>query len=86
MLQPGVCDMQIFLWTFFPTLMINILKRFVFASKVIMCHWSFFDMISRVSYFFAHMTIVKRRKKVAVHPFRLKKENMSVDFFFSSKS
>ena len=61
----------------FPTLMINILKRFVFASFN-MCHWSFpaisrlkriavttpvlfFDLISN-ELTFSHMTIVKGRK------------------------
>ena len=46
MLQLGDCDIPIFLWTFFPTLMINILKRFVLASKVTMCKWSFFGNIT----------------------------------------
>ena len=33
--------MPIHLWTFFPTLLINILKRFVFTRKVNICNWSF---------------------------------------------
>ena len=89
-----VCDMPILLWTFFPTLMINILKRFVFASKVNMCHWSFSGM-SRLKRFAATAAVLffdlisnaltffsselcERTKKLAVQPLRLKRNQISV--------
>ena len=80
---------------FFPTLMINILKRFVLASKVTMCNWSFFRQyhVKKVCcqydchdffFFSTWYNDCEKTKKLIVHPSCLKKANISVDLFFFS--
>ena len=86
---------------FFPTIMINILKRFVFASFN-MCHWSFpaisrlkrFAVTSASSFFrpdfqwvdfFSYDHCERTKNLLLILLIRLKKATISVDMLYDEK-